>query len=204
MIKLIYKIFIKGFLALLPLAITVFLLTWLLKGFESVLGKILFYTLPSGWYYPGMGVVAGFILIFFSGLLLHIWFIRKIVSWMESLLHRLPIINEIYGAVMQLVEYFKGTQKSVVGKTVMVKVANSSIRLLGLVTREEFHDAPKGLGNDDTVAVFFPMSYQIGGFTAYVRRSDTEPIEMSAKDAFRWALTAGVSTKRSEIDNNSL
>lgn len=69
------------------------------------------------------------------------------------------------------------------------------MKLLGLVTRMEFSDLPKGIGDDQSVAVYLPMSYQLGGFTVIVKKSQVELIDMTTEDALRFAITAGMNTK---------
>jgi uncharacterized membrane protein len=62
------------------------------------------------------------------------------------------------------------------------------------VTREDFSSLPGKLGASDTVGVYLPMSYQIGGYTVFLPRSAIEPIDMSVEDAMRFTLTAGMSS----------
>lgn len=47
----------------------------------------------------------------------------------------------------------------------------------------------------DQVAVYLPLSYQIGGYTLLVPRSAVKPVDMSLEDAMRFTLTAGLSSK---------
>lgn len=74
------------------------------------------------------------------------------------------------------------------------------MKLMGLVTRSTFDDLPQGVGDADTIAVYLPMSYQLGGFTVMVRRDQVEPIELSTEDALRFCLTAGMTTTRAPVD----
>jgi uncharacterized membrane protein len=39
--------------------------------------------------------------------------------------------------------------------------------------------------------VFFPYSYQVGGFTMIVPRESVQPIDMRLEDAMRFIVTAG-------------
>jgi len=71
-------------------------------------------------------------------------------------------------------------------------VTVAGVDVLGLVTRDDFAKAPKDMGSKDTVAVYLPMSYQVGGYTVYVSKKTIRPIDMSKKDALRWTLMAGV------------
>jgi uncharacterized membrane protein len=192
------RIFLRGLLALLPLAVTVSLVVWLTRGMEFVFGFAVRQLIPDNWYVPGMGVLVGIGFVFMMGLLLEAWFIRKMWNWGESLFETMPLIRDIYGSLRRMVKYFGGEQQSGPSKAVTVTVGDPPVRLLGLVTLDDMRSAPSGLGDEDTVAVYLPMSYQMGGFTVYVPRSKIAPIDMSAKEALQWAVTAGVSSENGE------
>ena len=44
----------------------------------------------------------------------------------------------------------------------------------------------------ERVAVYLPMSYQIGGYTLYVERERIIPLDMDVEEAMRMVLTAGI------------
>jgi uncharacterized membrane protein len=67
--------------------------------------------------------------------------------------------------------------------------------MIGFLTRESLEDLPGVVGAEDTVAVFLPMSYQVGGHTVLVPRSAVLPIDLPFETAMRFVLTAGISTK---------
>ena len=74
-----------------------------------------------------------------------------------------------------------------------------NMRLLGFVTRTEFEDVP-GLARPDEVAVYLPMSYQVGGFTVFMPRSAIAPVQMSREDAMKFILTAGLKNASPAIE----
>ena len=82
-------------------------------------------------------------------------------------------------------------------------IGSPPIRLIGFVTREDLSGLPKALGEDDRVAVYLPLSYQIGGYMLFMPRSALIPIDMSLEDAMRFSITAGMSTKRNENNGKS-
>ncbi len=49
---------------------------------------------------------------------------------------------------------------------------------------------------EDKVAVYLPLSYQLGGYTVYLSKDRVKVIDMSVEDAMRRVLTAGLSTKK--------
>jgi uncharacterized membrane protein len=47
----------------------------------------------------------------------------------------------------------------------------------------------------DKVAVYLPMSYQLGGFTVIVAKDRVRAIDVPVEDALRFCVTAGVMGK---------
>jgi uncharacterized membrane protein len=191
--KMVTKLFLKGLAAVLPIVVTIYVLYWLGTTAESLLGRGLKMLIPGSLYWPGMGVVAGLVLVLVIGVLMNAWLFRKVFRWGERLLERIPLVKAVYGSVRDLMGFFSGSDKKTMRKAVMVAVGNTPLRLVGFITREDFSGLPAGIGGDDTVAVYLPMSYQIGGFTTMVPRSAVQLIDMSIEQAMRFAVTAGMS-----------
>ena len=191
--KKIGTLFLQGLIAILPIALTLYLIYWLASSAESVLGRAIRFVIKD-YYLPGMGVLAGFVLTLGIGILLKLWLFRKVFSLGETLLQRSPGIKSIYGSIRDLVGFFDASKQKEFDKTVMVTVDNDT-RLMGLVTREDFSDLPEGIGDDKTVAVYLPMSYQLGGFTIMVSKSKIRPVDMKVDQAMQFVLTAAVSAE---------
>jgi uncharacterized membrane protein len=194
--KKIGKYFLQGLIALLPIALTIYILYWLAISAESVLGGFIKLFIPESLYLPGMGVVAGFAIVLGVGILLKVWLFRKVFQWGEKLLEKLPIIKSLYGSIRDLMGFFDTSKKKEFSKVVMVEIPDKDTRLMGLVTREDFNELPEGVGNNKTVAVYLPMSYQMGGFTVFVPKKNIQPVDMAIEEAMRFTLTAAVSTKK--------
>ena len=191
--KLVIRLFLTGLAAVLPVTVTLYVLYWLGSTAEAFLGGGLKMLIPDSLYWPGMGVAAGLVLVFAVGVLMRAWLFRKVFQWGERLVEQIPLVKALYGAVRDLMGFFSGSDKNTMRKAVMVTVGNTAVRLIGFITREDFGDLPAGIGGDDAVAVYLPMSYQIGGFTTVVPRSAIQPIDMSIEQAMRFAVTAGMS-----------
>lgn len=185
-------VFVQGLIALLPLAVTIVIVLWLGSTVERTLGRAMRWALPEHWYVRGMGIAAGVIVIFLAGVLMNIYGMPKLVHWGERSIGRIPLIKTVYGAVRDLLGFFSqpGGDRAV-SKVVIVKFGTSEIRALGLLTRERFDDLPPGLGAEGNVVVFFPYSYQVGGFTMIVPRAWVHSLDMRIEDAMRFIITAG-------------
>jgi uncharacterized membrane protein len=193
--KIMSKIFLTGLAAILPVALTVYILIWLGTSAEGLFGGLIKLLLPDRWYLPGMGLVAGVALIFVVGLMLRTWVMRRLFGWGERLLSRIPLVKAIYGSIRDLMGFFAGGKGQGFSQVVLVRLGNTDMQVLGFVTRDDFSDLPAGMGGPDTVAVYMPMSYQIGGYTAMLPRTAVTPVSMSMQEAMRFAVTGGMKSK---------
>ena len=106
MLKSISKTLLVGIFTILPVILTVYLLYWLATTSEQVLGGALQLVLPSILYFPGLGIVAGLLLIFVVGLLMKTMLARQMFSLGEQILYRLPLVKTVYRAMRDLFDFF--------------------------------------------------------------------------------------------------
>ena len=142
------KRFINGLILLVPLAITVFVVTEVLNFTEIVLGK----HFPV--YYPGMGIVTVLLVIYLVGWLSSYWFMKRVISYGEWLLGKIPVVKFIYNSVKHLsTAVFESN--NMFDHVVLVPFHQS--RALGFVMAEVPAVLREKLG-DDYVCVFVPWS----------------------------------------------
>jgi uncharacterized membrane protein len=189
------RTFLTGLVTILPVAATFYLLAWIVMAAEAVLGSVMQSVLPEGLYWPGLGVAVLVLLIFLIGLFMRTWVAQKLFSWGEALLYRMPVVKTVYGPLRDFFDVLTDPKQKGLQQVVAVRFGGSGVKLIGFVTRRELCDLPQGINDADTVAVYLPLSYQIGGYMVLVPRSAVEPVDMSLEDAMRLTLTAGVSTK---------
>jgi len=186
------KLFLKGLAVVIPVTLTLAILWWLATSAEQLMGTVLKFTLPTGWYVPGMGLVSGIALITLIGLLSHVLIFQKLFNLGEAIFHRLPLVKTIYTAIKDFIGYLNPDKDSGMSKVVMVQLPGQSFQLIGFVTREQFDDLPFTPTSEDPVAVYMPMSYQIGGYTLFLPRSSLTPLDIPFEQAMRLVLTGAV------------
>jgi len=183
------RIFLTGLFTVLPLIATIYFVVWVLAVLERFFGKPVLFFIPDGWYHPGMGLAVAIVFVFLVGLLMHAILFRRLFGWAERVLLGIPLVRSVYTALRDLVGLF-AEQKGPSLQVVSLELPGG-MRLLGFVTRADFSDAPS-IARKDEVAVYLPMSYQIGGYTVLVPRSACKPVEMSREEAMKFILTAGL------------
>jgi len=192
MFKSISKILITGFITLLPIVLTIYLLYWLAVSSEQVMGNALKLVLPNTVYFPGMGMIAGLVVVFIVGLMMNAYMVRQLFALGEQLLYRLPLIKTVYRAFRDFFDFFS-LKKEQFGQVVAVTV--NGMELVGFVTQENPQRLPESFRDRDSVLVYLPMSYMVGGYTVLIPRSDLRPLKMSMEEAMRFVLTAGIAGK---------
>lgn len=186
--KKITQVFLRGLFAVLPLAITLSILYWLGTTAEAVLGGLLQWLLPPGWYWRGMGLLVGFVAILAIGVLLNAFIFRKLASLLDGVFERIPLVKTIYNSVRDIARFAAGSQRERELQKVVSITIDDDIRLIGFVTQKSMQVGD----SDNLVAVYFPMSYQIGGYTLFVPESRLQPLDISVQDAMRMVLTAAI------------
>jgi len=187
------KLFLKGLAVVIPVTLTLAILWWMARGAEQMLGGMLMKFLPEGWYIPGMGVVSAVAMTILIGLLTHVILFQKLFAVGDAILNRLPLVKTIYSALKDFIGYLSPDSKVAMSKVVLVKVPGQDFEQLGFVTREDFSRLPMKLTVDDPIAVYLPMSYQIGGYTLFLPRSCLTPVDMSFEEGMKLVLTGAVS-----------
>jgi len=192
MFKYISKTLLTGFITLLPVILTIYLLYWLGISSEEVMGNALRNILPENTYFPGLGMFTGVTVVFIVGLLMNAYLVRKLFSFGEQVLYRLPLIKSIYRAFRDFFDFFSPNKE---GLGQVVSVTLNGMELVGFVTQEDQQRLPPSFRDRDSVLVYLPMSYMVGGYTLLVPRSELRPLEMTRDEAMRFVLTAGITGK---------
>lgn len=191
------RIFLTGMFTVLPVLATVYLTVWLIAGAERFVGKQLMWLIPDEYYRTGMGLVLALAAIFLVGVLMHALLFRQLFGWAERLMLEIPLVRSVYGALKDLFGLFASHEEGQVMQVVSVTLPGTGMRALGFVSRVDFSDLPAGIGGADEIAVYLPMSYQIGGYTLFMPRAQAVAVDMSREDAMKFILTAGLKSASS-------
>jgi uncharacterized membrane protein len=180
----IFSLTLQGLVAVLPLVVTAYLLYWAISGIEVLVTPLI----PQRIYFPGLGIISGLLLLIATGLLVNFYGIRYLVALMNRLMETIPLVKSIYGTIGDIITVFKLGSNKQVQSVVALNVGND-IQLIGFITSEVTGE--KLFGDANKVAVYMPLSYQIGGYTMYVNREQLTPLNISVEEAMRLALTGG-------------
>jgi uncharacterized membrane protein len=184
----------SGLVTVLPLALTVYVIFWLVNTVEGWLRRALIALgiVSPERYWPGLGLLAGFVLLLAVGGLVNAYAGRIILKYWDDFLGRIPLVKTLYGGfrdVLSLLPSGSGERRDL-QRVVLARFG--TVHAIGFVTREDVPAALNAHGGRDWVTVYFPMSYAFGGYTIYLPRDHLSPLDISVEDAMRLAITAGL------------
>jgi len=184
-------IFLRGLVVVLPIALTIAVIGWLIGASENYLGEVLRFVLPGVAYWPGLGIVLGVALVFAIGILVSGRIARRLLVAADSLLARIPVVKTIYLSARDIATFMSGDSQKGFSRVVAVQV--QGMWLIGFVTTEDPKGLPAKTAAEQLIGVYLPMSYGIGGYTVYLPKAMVEPLDMSLEDAMRVTMSGGVS-----------
>ena len=192
MLNKLWNALVRGLVVVLPIALTAWLLWWLGTSIESLLQRVITLLVPERLYRPGMGIVAAVVLLIAAGVLVNAFLVRRLLAAWERFMDRIPIVKSVYGAVRDFVQMLPASgEHRELRRVVLARFGDAAA--IGFVTRDDGGELGLGPAATGTVAVYFPMSYQIGGYTLLLPRSRVEPIDIPIEAAMRIVLTGGMS-----------
>jgi uncharacterized membrane protein len=195
-IKRLLQLFLQGLIVLAPIGITVFVIVSLFTWIDSFLPNTL-HSLFPGWMkksasgnvenIPGLGFIVVIGLVLFVGWLSSLFVVSRLVEVFDKVLERTPGIKFIYSSVKDFLEAFAGNKKKF-DKPVLVNIDSDDVWRVGFITREDAREFDMA----EHVIVYLPHSYAISGLTYLVPRNKIKPLNISASEAMKFAVSGGV------------
>jgi uncharacterized membrane protein len=188
----IWNTVLKGLVAILPIGLTVYVIYWLAVSAERLFSKVIKLLVPETYYWPGLGLLIGLVVLYFVGLAVNAYFVNSVLRMSDAFFARIPVVKTIYLAIRDFMRFFPSSgHGSDLRRVVLVQFGPG--KAIGFVTAESDEmlrrSAPAG---EDMVAVYLPMSYMVGGYTIFLPRELVETTSLSVEEGMRIALMGGV------------
>ena len=197
------KYIVAGLLVWLPLAITIWVLSWLLGMLDGVFAWLLSASqavLPESAragidqlrHVPGLGVIA-----MAAGLLLTGVFAANIVGqwWLrqwDRVMGKIPIVKSIYNSVKQVSDTLFSSNGNAFREAVLVQYPRHGSWTIAFVTGKPGGEVATHLPGD-FVSVYVPTTPNpTSGFFLMMPRSDCLALAMSVDEALKYVISMGV------------
>jgi uncharacterized membrane protein len=188
------KYFITGLLVLVPLFITIWVLSTLIHTMDQSL-----LLLPAAWqpkqlfgfHVPGLGALLTLVIIFVTGLVATNIFGRQLITLWESLLSRVPFVKTIYSSVKQVSDTLFSNSGNAFRKAVLVQYPRLDSWTIAFVTGTPGGDVVNHL-TGDYISVYVPTTPNpTSGFFLMMPKADVIELEMSVDEALKYIISMG-------------
>ncbi|MEO6117526.1 MAG: DUF502 domain-containing protein [Methylotenera sp.] len=199
------KYFITGLLVLVPLFITL----WVLSSLIGMMDQSLF-LLPESWRpkaqlgleIPGIGALLTLLIIFVTGLIATNFFGMQLILLWEALLARVPVVKSIYASVKQVSDTLFSDSGNAFRQAVLVEFPRKGAWTIAFVTGTPGGDVANHL-HGDYVSVYVPTTPNpTGGYFLMLPRSEVIALEMSVDEALKYIISMGVVAPHTKIKMN--
>ena len=191
------KYLLTGLLVLVPLVITLWVLSFIIGTLDLTLSL-----LPEQWHpdnllgihIPGLGVILTVLTVLGTGLLVRNVFGQRLLAYWEGMLRRIPFVNAIYNSVKQVSDTLLSENGHAFRKVLLVRYPHPEAWSLAFLTSVP-SEVTRRLQDDEYVGVFVPTTPSpVNGFYFYVKKSKTIELDISVDAAFKAIVSMGVVT----------
>lgn len=199
------KWLVAGLLAIVPVAVTLAVLRWIVTTLDATL-----LILPAAWqpdrligyHIPGFGVLLTLAILLIVGAIVSNFFGRKIVEWGDQLVTRIPVVRSIYSGVKQVSDTLFSPGGNAFRTAVLVQWPRADMWTIGFVTGAPGGDTANYLVGD-YVSVYVPTTPNpTGGYFVMLRKSDCIELRMSVDEALKYVISMGVVAPTLPNDNH--
>lgn len=188
--KKIRQLFVRGLFSLLPIVATIYILHFFFTLLDNFLGAYIEGLL--GMNLPGIGIVAGVVVIFVAGFLVSNVIGQKLFHLGERLLQKVPIVTRVYFGVKQIIDAFSLQGKQTFNRVVLVEYPRKNTYAVGFITGE-----CRGEVQTKTVArlmnVFIPTTPNpTSGMLILVPDDEIIYLDMTVEEGLKLIVSAGV------------
>lgn len=186
---------LAGLVAVVPAIFTIYILIVFIQFLESSTKSVLLTVIEEHQYIPGVGIVIFIAVLFIAGSLLKMASMNYIYTIVEKRIQQVPLAKSIYSGVKDMMGVLSDTTE--LNQPVLLTLPGDYGSVVGFITNKRPVDSIPAL-TEEQVAVYIPMSYQMGGFTVYTSSENLCMIDADKEDVLRFVLTAGMRKQEAE------
>ena len=194
-----------GLLVIVPVAITVWVLQWIIGTLDQTL-----LILPAAWHpdkllgihIPGFGVLLALGILLAVGAAASNFFGRTLLGWWHNLLGRIPVVRSIYLSVKQVSDTLFSETGNAFRTAVLIQWPRENMWTIGFVTGTPGGDVVNYL-HGEYLSVYVPTTPNpTGGYFVMLRREDCIELRMSVDDALKYIVSMGVVVPGGPFNHN--
>ena len=184
--------FIAGVVVLIPIGITIYLTLFIISISSKILPKEINPNHYLPYDIPGVEIIITLISITLIGWLSLSFIGKRMLTLLNSILKRIPILRTIYSALGQMTETFTKTDNKK-KNVVLVEYPRKGSWAVGFATRENSGEISDKL-KKNLINVFVPTTPNpTSGFLLMYPKEDVIYLDLTFEEASKFIVSAGTS-----------
>ena len=184
--------FLAGIVVLVPIGFTLYLTIFLIKISSKLLPNEINPNSYLPFSIPGLEILLSVIIIIIVGGISLSFFGKRIVSLINDIFKKIPILRTIYSAIGQMTQSFTSTGKDK-KSVVLVEYPKKGSWAVGFATKENDGEISKKV-NKQMINVFVPTTpNHTSGFLLMYPKDEVIYLDMSFEEASKFIVSAGTS-----------
>lgn len=190
------RYFISGLLVWLPILVTLVVIKFVVDLLSKSLVLLPAKYQPDvliGFHIPGIGVLITLVVIFFTGLFAANFFGRRLMTFWDSIVSRIPLVRSIYNGVKQVAETLFTPGGQSFRKVLLVQFPSAGVWSIAFQTGEGSKEVETALASEPMVTYFIPTTPNpTSGFLMMAPRSEIIELDISVDQALKFVISLGV------------
>ncbi len=190
------RYFVTGLLALLPLAVTVYVLVWVYNSSAGIITALM-RTLrlePPDWLVPllpVLGILLSLVLIVLIGLSAGNYVGRISLAALDRSMKSIPMVREVYNAVQQISQTLLGQPEVQFQRAALIEYPRKGLYTLCFIATAQVGKRLPPLPDGYTVVLVPTSPVPASGMAIVVPTNEVIPLEISIEDALKFVVSGG-------------
>lgn len=199
--------FFTGLIIALPLAATIWVISFLVTFVDDMVWDILpkdlnpaeYLKSTLGFKIPGIGLIIAVVSLFLLGVVASNFIGGSILRFGERLLGRVPFVSNVYGGLKQIVGTVAQSDERNFKEVCLVEYPRPGLWAIGFVTAE-LKGAPKKHLEGDYVSIFVPTTPNpTSGFLLFSKRKDLKILDMTPEEGAKMIISGGIVSNEEKL-----
>jgi uncharacterized membrane protein len=199
------KYFITGLLIWVPLGITIWVLSLIVRSMDQSLLLLPAAIRPEnllGFYIPGIGALLTLLVVLLTGVVAANIIGQRLIVFWEGVLSRIPVVKSIYYSVKQVSDTLFSSSGEAFRKALLVEYPRKGCWTIAFLTGQPGGDVVNHL-EGDYVSIYVPTTPNpTSGFFLMMPRSDVIELDVTVDEALKYIISMGVVSPPNHLNSH--
>jgi len=177
--------FLSGLSVILPIGLTVFVLSKLFYFLDGILQE--WVVRQFGYEVPGLGLIMVVLIVLVVGMITSNFLGKKIVKYGENVIGKIPFIKTIFNPIREIVSNLSANKSGSFKQVVLIDFPMQGTKSIGFITSDQL-----SVNDENKIAVFIPTTPNpTNGFLIIVEKTMVEVLDVTVEEGLKMIVSMG-------------